>query len=144
MNLRAGEISCRRSAETPLRGGGRFLRHRLAVLVVELPELFPEIFFQRMQERVAGHDRAQIPPFARMRHEFVNARIVQHVEARLGERTAQAILFAQHAVVRLLLQFKLDARGRAAAERGGEVFAEKLHGVALVTVHAQASGWFPR
>jgi hypothetical protein len=58
--------------------------------------------------------------------------IVQDVEAGSGERAAGAVLFAEDAVVRLLLQVELDPVWRAAREFGLEVFPQETHRVALV------------
>ncbi len=102
-----------------------------------------------MQKGIARHDRAQPRPVARMRRQFLPARIVEEVEAGFFKRAAHPVFFPQHAVVRLFLQkegrsLRLSAEsrygnsGRAPRQFHGQMLAQEFHGVALVAVRAQA------
>ena len=82
-----------------------------------------------MQRGVAPHDRAAERPFGRMLHQLGLNRVFENVVADPGKRVSPPLLFLEHMVVRLMLEF-LRRKSRF------ELRAQECHSVALIGVQA--------
>ena len=115
--------SSRRSAES------QTLRHRIVVG-------FAIHHWWGGWSGATGNDRAEVWPIARMFYQTLSPWIIQNVEAGFTERSTLAVFFAQNAVVRLFLQFEWEALFGTSGKFRSQMFAQELHGIALVAFNA--------
>src|ERR1043165_3779301 len=94
---------------------------------VELPELWPEFLFQRMERGIAGNDGAAKLPFLGMFYQTFFSRIVDDVEADFGESIAFALFFSQDVIVSLMLKLMWKQNWR-------EIFPQKFDSIFLIGV----------
>ena len=106
-------------------------RIRMPRLGIQLPEFLPKVVLQRMQCRITRHNRTVEFPFSWMFHEIRAQWIFENVIADTGERITVALLFLQHMIVRLMLEY----RGR---KPRFEMCAQESHPVTLVGIQTQS------
>lgn len=106
-------------------------RFGFADFYVNFPKLFPVIFGEWMQVRIAGHDRSGIRPLRSFFDEVRAYGIFQNVKANFRERAALPVFLFEHVVTCLPLQL-------VRVQEPIELSAQKHHPVELIAFAAQS------
>ena len=98
---------------------------------IQLPELWPEIFIQRMQIGITRHDGSAERPDFQFFYQSGADRICQDVETDFGEGVPFPFFLAQDVVVSLMLK-------AVRMQRHAEMFAQEFHAVPMVGIAVQS------
>ena len=106
-------------------------RIRTLRLRVELPKSWPEVVFERMHSRVAGHYCSAERPLIRMFHESGLKRVLENVMTCAGKRVVVSFLLFEHMVMGLMLEY-------LRREFWLEIRSQESHAVELIGIQTQS------